>query len=96
VSEVVVTPPSSSGTTFATIVGNIVSIVSGGLIPVLYALAFLYFVYGLTRFVFADGEENRTKGKNIMIYGLIGLVVIFGVWGFVGIMLTTLNSLSGA
>ena len=95
VSDVVVTASSGSGTTFATIVNKIVSIVSGSLVPVLYALAFLYFVYGLTRYVFAEGEENRAKGRNVMMYGLIGLVVIFGVWGFVGLLLRTLNTLSG-
>jgi hypothetical protein len=81
--------------TFATIVNNIVAIVNGGLIPILYALAFLFFVYGLARYLFAEGEENRSKGKQVAIYGLIGLVVIFAVWGFVDLFLNTLNSVAG-
>jgi len=84
-----------SGGTFATFVNNIVAIANGGVIPLLYALAFLFFLYGVVRYVFSEGEENRTKAKQSIMYGLIGLVVIFVVCGLVDLLLGTLNSLSG-
>ena len=80
---------------FATLVGNIVLVVNQYVIPLLYALAFVYFLIGLVRFIFIDGEAGREKGKQAMIYGLIGLFVIFAVWGLVNILLTTLTSASG-
>ena len=84
-------PAKPSGPTFASLVNNLVSILSVSLVPLLYALAFLYFVAGVARFVFIGGQESREKGKNMMIYGLIGLVVIFGIWGIVNILLQTLQ-----
>ncbi len=76
--------------TFATLVNNVVMLLSATLIPLLYVLAFLYFVFGVARYVFLEGEEGRKKAKDTMIFGLIGLVVIFGIWGIVNIILHTL------
>jgi hypothetical protein len=100
VSEVVVTPTAksattASGATFATVVNNLVSILNSYMIPVLYALGFLYFLIGVARFAFAEGQENRAKARNMIIYGLIGLVVIFGVWGLVNLLLTVLTGSVG-
>jgi hypothetical protein len=82
--------------TFSQIVGNIVIIVSTGLIPLLYALAIIYLMYGIVRYFFIEGgEEGQQKGRKSIMYGLIGIVVIFAVWGLVNILLTTLNSVAG-
>ena len=85
------TSPATSGGTFASLVNNGVTLLNGSLVPLLYALAFLYFMVGVARFIFLGGQEGREKGKNMMIYGLIGLVVIFGIWGIVNLLLTTLQ-----
>ena len=77
--------------TFASLVSNLVSIISGSVVPFLYALAFLYFVWGVAQYVFLGGEEGRAKGRNKIIFGLLGLVIIFGVWGIVNVLLTVLT-----
>jgi hypothetical protein len=41
------------------------------------------------QFVIADDEEAKTKGRNRMIWGIIGLVVIVGMWGLVKIVKDT-------
>jgi hypothetical protein len=64
------------------------------IIPILVALAVVYFVWGVVRFIIADGEEAKKKGKDVIIYGLIGFAVIVGLWGLVNIIVTTFN-LSG-
>ncbi len=56
------------------------------LIPLVAALALLYFFWGLAKFILATGngdEDAREKGKNIMIWGIVGLFVIVSVWGLV-------------
>jgi small-conductance mechanosensitive channel len=79
-----------------TIEHNIVTIVNNGIIPLLYALAFLYLVINIVRYVFIEGgEEGVQKGKKSIIYGLVGIVVIFAVWGIVNLLLGTLLSVSG-
>jgi len=38
-----------------------------------------------------DEEEKRDKGKNEMIYGIIGLFVMVSIWGLVAILSGTFN-----
>ncbi len=60
--------------------GNIIEL----LIPIVGAIALLYFFWGLAKFILASGdEEERGKGKHIMIWGIVALFVIVSVWGLV-------------
>jgi hypothetical protein len=59
------------------------------IVPILVALGLVYFVWGVVQFVIADGEEAKTKGKDRMIYGIIGFVVIVGMWGIVNLVVNT-------
>lgn len=70
--------------------GSIVPVVDLAVIPLLYALAFLFFVYGIVRAFFSYNEEKRQEGKKFALWGIIGLVVLFSVWGFVKLLLTAL------
>lgn len=77
--------------TFADIVNQgIVPFVDGIVIPMLYAFAFLFFLFGIFKFFFTGGEENREKGKQFAIWGIIGLVVLFSVWSMVRLLLTSI------
>ena len=60
-------------------------------IPVLIALGVLFFVWGVITFVISNDEEAKTRGRNRMIYGIIGLAVIIGMWGLVKILTNTFN-----
>lgn len=59
------------------------------IVPVLIALAVVYFVWGVISYVIADEEEAKSKGRDRIIYGVIGLVVIVGVWGLVNVLRNT-------
>ena len=61
------------------------------------ALGVLFFVWGVITFVIGNDEEAKTKGRNRMIYGIIGLAVIIGMWGLVNILTKTfdLNNVGG-
>ena len=67
------------------IIGNIL----GAVVPVLIALGIVYFVWGVVQYVIADSEEAKKKGKDHMIYGIIGLVAIVAMWGLVSLLTTT-------
>lgn len=78
--------------TFASLVnGKIVPIIDGSIVPLLYALAFLFFIIGVARFFFASGEESREKGKQFAFWGIIGFVVLFSVWGLVKLLLSIIQ-----
>lgn len=66
-----------------------ISQIVAGVLPVLISLAVLYFVWGIISFVIADEEEAKTKGRDRIIYGVIGLAVIIGMWGLVGLLNST-------
>lgn len=56
------------------------------LVPILIALGVVYFVWGVITYMIGDDEEAKAKGKNRIIYGIIGLVVIVAMWGLVSIV----------
>ncbi len=62
------------------------------IITLLYALSFIVFLIGMVRLFFSANPENREKGKYFAIYGIIGFVALFAVWGFVRVMLGILGS----
>ncbi|MDR3519575.1 MAG: hypothetical protein P4L63_01650 [Candidatus Pacebacteria bacterium] len=65
------------------------------LLPLLVLLGLVYFIWGVITYVIAGGEEAKTKGRDRMIYGIIGFAVIVGLWGLVNIVVNTFG-LSGA
>lgn len=54
------------------------------LVPLLFGLALIGFLWGVAQFILqADNEEKRKEGRQIMIWGLVGLFVMTAVWGIV-------------
>jgi len=58
-------------------------------IPIIIVLGIAYFVWGVVSYVINDDEEAKKKGRDRIIYGIIGLVVIVAMWGIVGIIKNT-------
>ncbi len=56
------------------------------ILPFIIALGVLYFVWGIVQYMIADSDEAKTKGKDKIIYGIIGLAVIVSVWGLVALV----------
>lgn len=73
-------------------IGSILNII----IPILVVLGVVYFIWGVITYVISDDEEAKEKGRNRMIYGIIGLVVIVAMWGLVGIVNRTFGLGVGA
>ena len=65
------------------------------IIPVLITLGIVYFVWGIVTYFINDSEEAKKKGKDRIIYGLIGFVVIFALQGLVSIVINTFGFDSG-
>lgn len=58
-------------------------------IPTIIALAVLVFIWGVFRYVVSSDEEAKGKGKDLMIWGVVGLFVMISVWGLVNILSNT-------
>ncbi len=66
--------------TFLLSVGRLIDLA----LPMVIALALLYFFWGLAKFVLSAGNEvDKDKGRNMMIWGLVALFVMVSVWGLV-------------
>jgi len=61
----------------------------GALLPFLIALGVVYFVWGVITYMIAADEEAKSAGRDKIIYGIIGLVVIVGLWGLVRLVTNT-------
>ncbi|MDO8566904.1 MAG: hypothetical protein Q7R58_01990 [bacterium] len=66
----------------------IINIINNILVPVLFAIAFIVFLYGAfkTFIVGANDAEVKEQGKNLMLWGLIGFFVMVSIWGLVNIL----------
>lgn len=54
--------------------------------------AFLIFIWGIVEFIAgSENEEKRKAGQQHMIWGLIGLVIIFGANAIVSLMKATVG-----
>ncbi len=58
-----------------------------GLIPACILVGLITFLAGVINYVRAgDDEESRSKGRAVMIYGVIIMFVMVSAWGFVRIL----------
>ncbi len=71
----------------------IINTINNVIVPVLFAIAFIVFLWGAfqTFIVGAQSEEVKEKGKNHMLWGLIGFFVMVSVWGLVNILTGTVS-----
>ena len=71
---------------------NVNSQIINPLISFLFALAIIYFLYGVFQFIgHQDNEESKTTGKAHMLWGIVGITIMLGVWTILGILLNTLD-----
>ncbi|MBP6883736.1 MAG: hypothetical protein KBC06_00690 [Candidatus Pacebacteria bacterium] len=62
------------------------------IITLLFALALVYFLYGVFQFISnGDNEEAKTTGKMHMVWGIIGLTIMMGVFAIMNLILNTLK-----
>ena len=74
----------SAQMTFETFLREEVVGVIDGTIVVVIGLALLFFLWGLAKFILKAGDPRaQEEGKSIMLWGIIALTVMIGVWGLV-------------
>ncbi|MBI2097654.1 MAG: hypothetical protein HYT46_01840 [Candidatus Vogelbacteria bacterium] len=79
-----------SGDTLSSLGQDIVNLLNSTAIPIIMALAIVYFMVGVFRYLLAAGDdEAKAKGRSMIIYGLIGIFVMVAVWGLVWVLLNT-------
>ncbi len=72
---------------------SFIGFINGTLVPLIFAVAFLVFIWGVFNYFILGGsnEEKRNEGKSFVMYGVIGFVVMMTVWGLVNIVKNSLD-----
>lgn len=65
-----------------------IALINNWLVPVLLAIAFLMFVWGIVNYfiIGASDPSKRNTGGEFLLWSLVGFVAIFSVWGLVNIV----------
>lgn len=71
----------------------IINVINNIIVPVLFAVAFIVFLWGAFRtFIMGAGsEDSKEEGKSLMLWGLIGFFVMVSIWGLVNILTGTIS-----
>jgi len=67
---------------------DVSSFINSTLIPLVFAIALLIFIWGIFKFFILGGsdEETRKEGKQLMLWAIIGFVVMVSVFGIVNLI----------
>jgi uncharacterized membrane protein YidH (DUF202 family) len=75
-----------------TLMLSINRVIINPLIVFLFALAIVYFVYGLARYLLSpDNEEIRKTSKQQMLWGVFGMFIMIAVFGIMNMIISTMG-----
>lgn len=70
---------------------TILFIINSVLVPVLFAVAFIVFLYGIVlKYIFSHGDPTKvSEGHKILLWGLLAFVIMISLWGLVNVVANT-------
>ncbi len=75
------------------LIGRIGAAILDPIVFLLFALAVLYFTWGVAKFIMnVDNDEERTIGKRHMIWGIVGMFIMTVAFGIVRVIENTITS----
>jgi len=77
--------------------GNVTALINGivreiinPIVAVLFTAAIVVFFWGLIQFIYAaGGDEDREKGKQHMLWGVIGIFIMLSAYGILTLFTNT-------
>lgn len=78
----------SSNNEFKSFLTEILEFINQTLIPFIIGIGFLVFVWGMFKYFIYGGanDDEKEKGKSLMIYATLGFVLIVIFWGVVNLL----------
>jgi cell division septal protein FtsQ len=75
-----------------TLVKSINKVIINPLIFFIFALALVYFIYGLAQYLLSpENEEIRKSSKSHMIWAVAGMFIMVSVFGIMNLILNTVG-----
>ncbi|MCR4276079.1 MAG: pilin [Candidatus Parcubacteria bacterium] len=77
--------------TLCAVAQNILYLINNVLVPLLFAIAFIVFLYGIAKaYIFSAGDPEAVKqGHKLLLWGIIAFVVMISIWGLVNVVANT-------
>ena len=76
---------------FADVVKFVACFLQRTIVPFLFALAVGAFVFGMVKFIGTEDSSEREQGRQFMLWSVVGLAVMFSVWGLVSLLGDTIG-----
>ena len=71
----------------AKLISNIKVYILNPIIGFMFAVAVVMFIYGIVEYIWsADNEDKVAVGKKHMIWGIVGMFIMIGVYGILNIL----------
>jgi FtsH-binding integral membrane protein len=68
---------------FCSLVGSIIGVINV-LVPIVVTIALIVFFWGLVLYIYHAADQHaHSSGRDMIIWGLIGIFVISCVWGII-------------
>ncbi len=74
------------------LLNKINAVILNPLIFLMFSVALLYLVFGITKFVVKAGDDKaRSEGKNAIMWGIAGMLIMVSVFGIIRFVLTNIG-----
>jgi hypothetical protein len=73
---------------FAAFFVAVTTFINNIVVPAVFALAFLVFIWGVFKLFILGGtdEGKREEGKSLVLYSIVGFVLMISIWGLVNLV----------
>ena len=85
-------PTIAYAATFDSVYNNFVDLIINPAITLLFTLALIIFLWGIAEYIRGkEASDARKKGKDHIIWGLVGMTIMIGVWGIMSFIVSSLS-----
>jgi len=76
---------------------NVDKFILNPIILLLFAVATVYFMYGIIKYLSLDpSDAKRAEARDSIIWGLVGMLIMFSVYGIISFILATFGISTGS
>lgn len=76
--------------TINTLLNKIISVILQPIVILMFVVALVVFFWGIVQFISTSNtDDGREKGKRNILWGVVGMFIMFSVYGIIHIILQT-------
>lgn len=67
-------------------IDRITTFINNTIIPLVFAISLVVFIWGMFRYFIHKGAEDREQGKQLAIWAVVAFVLMVSIWGIVNLI----------